>query len=31
MIYGELKDIKNYRGLNKNLDKAIDLLLIKNT
>ena len=23
MIYGELKDIKNYKGLNNNLDKGI--------
>ena len=29
MIYGELKDIKNYKGLNKNLDKAIDFIVDK--
>lgn len=29
MIYGELKDIKNYKGLNKNLDKAIDFIIDK--
>ena len=29
MIYGELKDIKKYKGLNKNLDKAIDFIADK--
>ncbi|CAM3155193.1 YhcH/YjgK/YiaL family protein [Streptobacillus ratti] len=26
MIYGEIKDIKRYKGLSKNLDKAIDFI-----
>lgn len=26
MIYGEIKDIKTYKGLSKNLDKAIDYI-----
>ncbi len=27
MIYGELKDLNQYRGISKNLDKAIDYIL----
>lgn len=27
MIYGEIKDIKFYKGLSKNLDKAIDFII----
>lgn len=30
MIYAELKDIKNYKGINENLDKAIDFITEKN-
>ncbi|EHI76379.1 YhcH/YjgK/YiaL domain protein [Fusobacterium sp. oral taxon 370 str. F0437] len=29
MIYAELKDIKNYKGINENLDKAIDFITEK--
>ncbi|MCY7007126.1 YhcH/YjgK/YiaL family protein [Fusobacterium simiae] len=29
MIYAELKDIKIYKGINKNLDKAIDFIVEK--
>ena len=29
MIYTELKDIKTYKGLSKNLDKAIDFIAEK--
>ena len=29
MIYAELKDIKTYKGINKNLDKAIDFIAEK--
>ena len=29
MIYAELKDIKIYKGINKNLDKAIDFITEK--
>ena len=27
MIYGEIKDLNQYRGISKNLDKAIDYIL----
>lgn len=30
MIYTELKDIKTYKGLSENLDKAIDFIAEKN-
>ena len=29
MIYDELKNIKTYKGINKNLDKAIDFIVEK--
>ena len=29
MIYAELKNIKTYKGISKNLDKAIDCILGK--
>ena len=29
MIYAELKNIKTYKGINKNLDKAIDFIAEK--
>ena len=29
MIYAELKNIKTYKGINKNLDKAIDFIIEK--